>query len=90
MPELWLPCCAVPLGRLAVAVAVRPWVPAVGLVLVLGRAVVLAVPVLPVAMPDMLPVVGRDVVAVLFDRLPPVRPELALAPPCLDPSVGTR
>ena len=66
---LWLPVRELAVGRLVV-LPVRPWVPAVGLVLVLGRADALAEPVLPVVLLDMLPAVGRLVVLPLNEPLP--------------------
>lgn len=67
------------MGRLAVAEPVRPLVPAVGLDVLLGLAVALAEPVLPEALPDMLPV-GRSVVVLpLIEPPVPVKPCLTLA-----------
>lgn len=79
-------------GRLAAVLPVRPCVPTVGRVELLGLAlaVVLAEPVLPVVVPLMLPVVGRPVEVVPLIE-PPVRPLPTLAPAVfLPPSLGRR
>ena len=89
---LWLPVRELTVGRLLV-VPVRPCVPTVGRVEVLGLVVVVlavAEPVLPVVAPLMLPVVGRLVVVVpLIEpfvlRLPTVAPF-----EFLPPSLGRR
>ena len=86
---LWLPVRELTVGRLVVPV--RPCVPTVGRVEVLGLVVLaVAEPVLPAVVPLMLPVVGRLVVVVpLIEpfvlRLPTVAPF-----EFLPPSLGRR
>ena len=65
----WLLGRSLIVGRLAVAELVRPLVPAVGLEVLLGLAVALAEPVLPEALPAMLPV-GRLVVVLALIEPP--------------------
>lgn len=94
---LWLPGRELAVGRLAVA-PVRPCVPTVGRVEVLGLAVVVALaePVLPEVAPLMLPVVGRLVVAVAVPLIVPLIEPLAVRLPTvapfevLPPSLGRR
>lgn len=79
------------MGRLAVAEPVRPLVPAVGLDVLLGLAVALAEPVLPEALPDMLPV-GRSVVVLPLIEPPvplPVRPSEGRRP-LIEPPVPVK
>ena len=69
---------ALAVGRL-VLLPVRPCVPAVGLELLLGRALALAEPVLLEALPaEALPLVGRETEAPLIDPFT-VRPPETLA-----------